>query len=84
MLWQIYIKGNLDVWVQTGSHDYFYFYFSSHEALEVVAFPLQGSSTEQTSPVALYLRWEEHPVESMLPELWSRGLHTGFQPEPSL
>lgn len=60
------------------------FVFCSYEADRVVAISPAASSTEQTSPAQLHLSREEHPVEPLFPELWGRGLHTGFQPEPSL
>lgn len=56
----------------------------SHEANWAVAVPPAASSAEQTGPASLHLYSEEHPVEPLFSELWRRGLHTGFQPEPSL
>lgn len=56
----------------------------SHETRQAVAVAPEGSSSEQTSPPSLQLHGAEHPVERLFPELRGWGLHTGFQPEPSL
>lgn len=60
------------------------FVFFSHEEYWVVAFSPTASSTEQTSPASPHLYGEEHPVEPLFSELWRRGLHARFQPEPRL
>lgn len=56
----------------------------SYETHQAVALCPAGSSAERSSPTCLHLYREEHPVECLFPELWHWGLHTSFQPEPSL